>query len=77
MNFSSAKKWAQASAFSVVPFRLTQSIDFKTPLVQLSVNVLPPPNPKRLFFLGHLLLMRHYQLKLPFSERSQLLLVLF
>ena len=48
MNFSTAKNWAEGSTFPVVSFR-TQSIDLKTPLVQLSVNVIPPPNSERLF----------------------------
>ena len=48
VNFSSAKNWAEGSPFPVVPFLLTQSIDFKTRLAQLSANVIPPTNSKRL-----------------------------
>ena len=39
----------RGSTFPVVPFRLTQSIDFKTSLAQLSVNVIPPPSSEELF----------------------------
>ena len=48
-DFSSAKNWAEGSTFPVIAFRLTPSTDFKTPLAQLPVNIIQPPNSKRLF----------------------------
>ena len=47
VNCSSAKNWAEGSNFPAVPFRLAQSIHFKTPLNQLSVSVILPPNSER------------------------------
>ena len=48
-NFSLAKNWTEGSNFPMVTFHLAQSIDFKIPLAQFSVNVIPPANSERLF----------------------------
>ena len=56
----------------MAPFRLPQAIDFKSPLAQLSVNVIPATDSKRLF--GSFAFNTPLPIELPFSQKSQLLL---
>ena len=49
MNFPSAKNWEECSTYPVVLFRLTQYIDFKTPLAKLPYRWKKKPE---LFLVG-------------------------